>query len=146
MAMCAGCGTEKVATEFYVDRSRPRGRVAKCRSCYARTQATVTRMKPWRREQEAKGNAIKRGVEWALTREDFMAFWQQPCSYCADPIPTVGLDRFDNGKGYVRGNVVPCCAGCNSMKSVMTAEEFFERCKRIVTNMTANAGIACGEA
>jgi len=34
------------------------------------------RFRPFRREQEAKGNAAKRGLEWTLTREQFLFFWQ----------------------------------------------------------------------
>tara|TARA_R110000772_G_scaffold154491_2_gene265534 strand:- start:568 stop:927 length:360 start_codon:yes stop_codon:yes gene_type:complete len=37
-----------------------------------------------------------------------------------DQIPTdVTIDRVDNNKGYVTGNVVACCKGYNSFKGVL---------------------------
>lgn len=140
--LCRGCWVEKPGSEFYRDRSRPRGRVARCKTCYSDTQKNVTNIKPYRREGYAKGNARKRGIEYGLTREQFMSFWQKPCSYCGDQIETIGLDRIDNAKGYVMDNVVPCCGGCNGMKSSMSREAFIERCRKV----TANACIATGNA
>jgi hypothetical protein len=139
--VCRGCGEAKPVEEFYVDSSRPRGRVARCKECYSETQSNVTRLKPYRRESEAKGSAAIRGIEWDLTREQFMFFWQKPCHYCGDEIQTVGLDRFDNKKGYTVENIVPCCGTCNRMKLEMSASEFLSRCEKIVAR--ANASIAC---
>ncbi len=141
--VCKGCRQEKSKDEYYRDRTRPRGRVAQCKECYKETAAKVTRMKPWRREQEVRCNASKRGLGWSLTREEFMSFWQKPCFYCGDEIQTVGLDRIDNSEGYSKENVVPCCGTCNAMKSALTQEDFIERCGRIATR--ANAAIAINE-
>ena len=35
-----------------------------------------------------------------------------------------GMDRVDNAKGYVLGNVVPCCHTCNFAKRGMATNEF----------------------
>lgn len=37
-----------------------------------------------------------------------------------------GIDRIDSSKGYVKGNVVPCCKFCNMAKMDMSVEEFLE--------------------
>lgn len=79
-----------------------------------------------------KKSAKKRGLEFSLPREEFSTFWQKPCSFCGDPIETIGLDRIDSSKGYISGNCQPCCTTCNVMKWTQTEEEFLEHCKRII--------------
>ncbi len=133
---CAGCGEEKTADDFYTDNHAPRGRVARCKDCYRAKQKNVINFKPYRREGAYKRDAIKRGLTYELTREQFMAFWRRPCSYCGDEIQTIGLDRVNNSIGYVDGNVVPCCRICNAMKSSMSAAEFVDRCRRIAERAT----------
>lgn len=59
-------------------------------------------------------------------------FWQKPCHYCGEAIPTAGLDRVDNTKGYVLDNLVSCCTFCNAAKNTQTMDEFIVRCKKIV--------------
>jgi hypothetical protein len=46
-----------------------------------------------------------------------------------------GVDRIDNGVGYVDGNCVPCCTICNWAKSGRTAQEF----KRYIQGICENA-------
>jgi hypothetical protein len=84
-------------------------------------------------------NAEQRGLVFALTFEQFEVFWQKPCTYCHAQVALIGLDRVDNEKGYVPGNVVSCCAVCNYMKRGLTHEAFVAQCRRIV-------GVAEGEA
>ena len=78
-----------------------------------------------------EANAKKRGVAFELTYETFISYWNQPCSYCAAPIATIGLDRLDNTKGYVPENVAPCCRICNRMKSNLPLDVFIQKCKSI---------------
>lgn len=66
-----------------------------------------------------KTSAKKFERSFKLTLEDhFMpgapnTFWQKPCTYCREPIETIGLDRIDNSKGYTVSNIVSCCTLCN---------------------------------
>lgn len=99
-------------------------------------------MKPYRRRGEIRSNAVRRGIPWSLTKGQFIAFWQKPCTYCGGAIETIGLDRIDNTRGYEVGNVVPCCGVCNRMKSNMTREEFLAHCTMVA--QIANAARACG--
>jgi hypothetical protein len=47
---------------------------------------------------------------------DIMLTWQSG----KEQIPTdVTIDRIDNDRGYVTGNVVACCKGYNSFKGVL---------------------------
>lgn len=72
-----------------------------------------------------------RGLEFTLTKEEFMLFWHKPCYYCDGAIETVGLDRVDNSKGYVLGNVVSCCKRCNFSKHTMGRDEFINHCGKV---------------
>jgi len=82
-------------------------------------------------------SAKMRALEWQLTDEQVAHLTKQVCHYCgAAPsqvktAPTYngvyiynGLDRLDNGEGYIISNVVPCCKVCNYAKRVMTPDEF----------------------
>ena len=52
------------------------------------------------------------------------------CIYCRHDKAT-GFDRVDNKRGYTKENCVPACKICNSMKNVMTLDEFKSRIERI---------------
>lgn len=57
-------------------------------------------------------------LDFSLLIDDYAALIARPCHYCGGPLneTAVGLDRMDNSKGYVLGNVVPCCKECNEIK------------------------------
>lgn len=81
-------------------------------------------------------SAKKRGLEFKLTFEDVQEITQKKCHYCgAKPSGILkpmhkhdfvynGIDRFDNTKGYLKDNCVPCCTSCNTAKMAKTFEEF----------------------
>ena len=96
-------------------------------------KASRTRLKntPKYIHTKYRGSARKRGLEFTLTMEQFMTFWQKPCHYCGAEIKTIGLDRVDNSVGYVFENIVPCHYRCNLMKSNLTQEEFFAACEAV---------------
>jgi len=129
--VCHKCGEQKTQDDFYVDRCKARGHVSRCKQCYAETSKNITNQKPYRREAAFKAGALRRGLPYDLTREQFMSFWQKPCHYCGDDIKSIGLDRVDNSKGYLFSNLVPCCKVCNSMKSHMELVDFLGKCNRI---------------
>jgi hypothetical protein len=82
--------------------------------------------------QQYKGRAKSRGIEFSLTMKQFMEFWQKPCYYSGLTIETIGLDRIDNSKGYIYGNVVSCHHRCNTAKNTMTRDEFISLCGMVV--------------
>lgn len=83
-----------------------------------------------------KHNAKNAGREFDLDPEEVVKLIQLPCHYCGcspsnhwktawgSEADYNGLDRVDNSKGYVEGNVVPCCYTCNGAKSSMSVEDF----------------------
>lgn len=78
--------------------------------------------------------AIKRNLEFSITKNDFVEWWQNQkrrCFYCKryfDDIQLDGdrlnkrlrrltVDRVVNKLGYTINNIVLCCYRCNSIKS-----------------------------
>lgn len=89
------------------------------------------RLTPQRRFIEYRAAAKQYKKFFAITYEDFLAFWQQPCHYCNEAIPDIGLDRVDSKIGYVVGNLVACCTPCNMMKKNLSQADFLRRCHLI---------------
>ena len=78
-----------------------------------------------------KKNARARGLNFNITFEQFMWYWQKPCRYCGELIDTIGIDRIDSKIGYEIGNIGPCCCWCNRMKMDHGDAEFLEKCKKV---------------
>ena len=92
---------------------------------------------------QIKREAKRRGYDFRLAREKVRELSIQDCYYCGKA-PTVkkfgnsrglfgwnGIDRVDNSKGYVEGNVVACCTMCNVMKLDHTVKRFLEHVTKI---------------
>jgi 5-methylcytosine-specific restriction endonuclease McrA len=83
--------------------------------------------------------ARSRNLEFNLTEDEFLSFWQHKCSYCGDPIETIGLDRIDSKKPYSLDNCVPCCYTCNKIKMDMLVEDFLNHIKKIYNEISRNS-------
>lgn len=75
--------------------------------------------KPRARYSKMKSLAKTRGIPFEIELSVYETLAMLPCFYCLGKLPETGygIDRLENSKGYVLGNVVPCCTRCNSMKS-----------------------------
>ena len=83
----------------------------------------------WRRYRQS---ANRYDRDFNLTMEEFEKIVTQPCLYCGDEEERWrGVDRFDNSKGYIKGNCVPCCTWCNYIKRDRSVEEFFHQITKI---------------
>jgi hypothetical protein len=84
-------------------------------------------------------SARKRGLDFALSKEQFKTLTQRPCSYCGSQPHAIkashgtivsssytytGVDRLTSSLGYTVNNVLPCCHACNIAKLARTATEF----------------------
>lgn len=76
--------------------------------------------------------AFKRGIPFKITFEYAVMFKNKRCFYCGDPINRIGLDRYDNSKGYIKGNIVACCTTCNRMKLDHSCSFFITQCNKII--------------
>ena len=77
-----------------------------------------------------KNGAVRRNIEFNLTDEYIKNIINCPCTYCGE-IVSGGIDRIDSTKGYVIGNVVPCCKICNMMKNKYSIEFFKNHIKKV---------------
>ena len=71
------------------------------------------------RYRRLKHAADKRGLAFDITLDGYVELIAKAvCTYCNGSLGAVGygLDRMDNSKGYVMGNVIPCCGTCNEIK------------------------------
>lgn len=84
-----------------------------------------------------KSAAKKRGRDFKLDKERFAELVLSSCHYCGgadDPIN--GIDRVDNEKGYIEGNVVPCCKTCNYRKREADYNEFVAWARRVTEHLS----------
>lgn len=78
-------------------------------------------------------SAKSRNYEFSISSDHFDFFCKEPCFYCGKKSNKMGLDRYDNSKGYIIGNVVPCCEICNRMKLNYSFDNFISHIKNIVS-------------
>ena len=143
---CKVCGKKKPETEFYLVGSRkPGARRGTCKSCsyecskrsrarlgteyirkyhtdyYHRTKAERKVKTMW---ESAKVRAKKKGLDFTITTEDIVI--PECCPILGIPFKldnskpfqedSPSLDRIDNSKGYVKGNVIVVSAKANTIK------------------------------
>lgn len=89
--------------------------------------------------------AAERGIEWALTLEQFRTMTRSHCSYCGCPPASIGrasrrgrgdclyngVDRVNNDLGYSADNTTPCCKQCNTAKMTMSLDDFMGWVSRV---------------
>ena len=150
------CGVEKVVTY----RLLRQGGSSSCLACRPKRSRNVATM--WR----LLWNVYRqRGRDFHLTVSELKVLSLLPCAYCGKEPSNVlrrkyqaggkygyevapemtlrysGIDRIDSTKGYVHGNVVPCCWVCNKIKSALPLDEFLGVIARIHTHNPSVDGI-----
>jgi hypothetical protein len=112
-----------------------------------------------RKRSEAK----RKGLEFTLTKEEFIALILSPCTYCGSPpgkqrwfkskcyhppviAPPIGfpdfqsyvfvhgIDRVKSSRGYTKKNSLPCCWMCNRAKGDMLLAKFHEWISQLYEN------------
>jgi hypothetical protein len=132
---CTKCGIVQKIDE-YVKRVFLNGRAgwrSECRTCFnikrrGRTFSDLSIFKGYNK------NAIRKGIAFDIKLQQFIAFFNKPCIYCGDTAR--GIDRIDNSKGYIAGNMATCCKRCNQMKSNLSQQEFIDQCIKVSKKMT----------
>ena len=88
---------------------------------------------------DIKRDANKRGCDTSgLTKETYDRLTWLPCHYCRRVISEKnrsGIGRIDPSRGYVAGNMEPCCATCDAAKGDQSREEFYDMCRMFAALM-----------
>ena len=106
-----------------------------------------------------KSGAKIRGLDFTLDKVTFERLTKSHCVYCgveplqkwqgarkhgvfsiSSPCIYNGIDRVDNNKGYIEGNVVPCCKVCNQAKHAFSIEDFTSWINRLVAFQNSEGG------
>ena len=93
-------------------------------------------------EQAAK----RRNLSFNLSIEECRELFAEECHYCGTEPSNVhrparyfnsgnwrynGIDRLDNGEGYIKNNCVAACKVCNYMKRTMSYDDFMSHIHKI---------------
>lgn len=127
MRKCAKCGKGEGYAEF------TEGKI--CTKCNTATKRAWARSHPISAMlSSAKKRAKKRGIEFDLVESDIeipsicpvldIPLFQPPYTGKPGPLPnSPTLDRIDNTKGYIKGNVVVISHRANSIKHDASCED-----------------------
>lgn len=101
-----------------------------CKDCHRQSKHNMVKQDRFWTHQ---GNAKKRGIEWTLTYEQWLAVVSQTCAYAlpGDSGQIIGIDRKDSSQGYTVVNSQACCQHHNQVKSdVFTHEQMLDLASR----------------
>lgn len=128
--VCRACGKSKVLKSFGLSTSGYRERV--CSACrdLSKRLANPGRVSEMRRDrrarlphtyivQDSRFSDKKKGLSNDLDSEFVRKLIARGCHYCGESGIRMSLDRIDNTKGHLTGNVVPCCIRCNYLRGSM---------------------------
>jgi hypothetical protein len=145
--LCRKCGREYIVSES----NMVMGRSSRCRKCWG-AEMGILQTKPDTAFNDVYRNyersAAKRGLLFAISKDEFKTLTQQNCHYCGTPPQLTtfsrggftqytynGIDRKDNDLGYIISNALPCCFQCNTWKRTVGYDEFLTAIKRIAENL-----------
>ncbi len=130
--VCTCCHADKPLSDFPPDKRAPDGVQSRCRLCINRWMKAHYRKNPaWSMVRRAKARAAKRGFDFNICVDDISPL-PDVCPVFGVPLRisedgqdpwAYSLDRIDNSRGYVRGNVIVMSYKANRLKNDGTAEE-----------------------
>jgi hypothetical protein len=126
--------------------------VQKCEACYStmrkvednrtrdRNYSLERLLNPERHYREYAASAIKRNIEFTINLDEFTEIVKKPCYYCKryNETEVLGIDRIDSFKGYIKGNILPACEICNTMKKQLTMKEFASHIALLYRNFVSD--------
>jgi hypothetical protein len=146
---------KKNLSEFCKDIHMKNGKKSNCKSCCSKSSKKWREKNPTKvkiindnHNNRAKVDAIVKlkkvyaGAreferDYELTYEQGEALLLADCRYCGVS-RSWGIDRIDSSKGYIEGNVAPCCGKCNKMKLNYTLDEFKSQIVKIYKHLNLN--------
>ncbi|KKM91639.1 hypothetical protein LCGC14_1226480 [marine sediment metagenome] len=134
---CRRCQQNKSVADFYRNKDRVDGLQDWCKLC----SSTLRLSAPGRYSQLIK-RGERRGVKFNIPKEEFILWFngqEHYCHYCGWQLKEyrngnmqgLTIDRQNNDKPYVIGNIVLACRRCNTMKgSWLTEEQMLDAANR----------------
>lgn len=120
-------------------------RCFECQSCAQKKRAKQTTLDNGRvgdlnktRYSKLKRSAEKRNIDFSVSIEYLWNLFQtqkQICGITGDYIQSIdeaSLDRIDSSNGYIEGNVQWVTKQANVSKHIMSMEELYEFCKKVL--------------
>lgn len=132
LKLCSECKKKQPLSEYNKHRKQPDGFVYKCRTCLKNSYHTI----PIKLAQH-KSRAKKKGLEFNITLDDlhlpkYCPILGMKLDYSTLPgWNSPSIDRIDNSKGYIKGNVMIVSIKANAMKSNATFDELRTFCKNM---------------
>lgn len=160
---CPGCDRFKDSDEFGSDRSTPDGKCSSCKTCHnerarqynkthrlERRALTTKQQRVDRRWMNLARHAARRsrvnGVECDIDGEHVLEVFNSQNGLCywlgvlmkppIDPYKPAqpSIDRLDDSKGYVRGNIVISCRAANLGRGLTDQRVFRYFCEAITSS------------
>lgn len=130
--ICTKCREEKPLKDFPPDRRDKKGTQARCRECINRWMKIHYRKNPaWAMWRRAVARAALKGFDCNITFDDLLPL-PKKCPVLGislrasrgpqDP-QAYSLDRIENKKGYILGNIIVMSYKANRLKNDGTAQE-----------------------
>ena len=129
---CRACGEIKLIGDFPPDRRAPDGKQARCRACINMWMKNHYRARPAEHMlRRAFARARRHGLEFSLSVDDLLPL-PVVCPVFGVPLRisdgqqdpwAYSLDRIENSKGYVKGNVAVMSYKANRLKNDGTADD-----------------------
>lgn len=137
LVACPSCEAPRKYTRM--DHARQSVRAGwRCKPCAAKDKSinlpVGDKTRTFRRFRKS---AINRGVDWALTEEEMFRSYVGRCAMTGWPLSlrygeqTASLDRIDNERGYVAGNIQWVHAMVNMCRNKYSVERFVEMCRAV---------------
>lgn len=129
---CSLCGREKRSEEFHRKHTSKDGLDTRCKSCRNSSQ-TNDRLGDLARHmwRKARARAKRSGMDFDISPEDVVI--PERCPILDIPIAinrgkkwangSPSLDRIDNSKGYIKGNVAVISMQANNIKANLNVED-----------------------
>jgi hypothetical protein len=90
-----------------------------------------------KRFSNRKSKALKQGIPFTITQDQYALFLHEPCKLCGDK-NDIGICRINSKLGFHTDNIFTLCKICRSIKTGMSVNEFMLWFRRAAIYMVTN--------
>ena len=128
--ICRNKNCNKIYLKYEIDNVYPN----LCIICYDKYREVENKRDRSNRNHKTYNDYIRksktRKIKFELSEDEFNNVMKQNCFYCNSD-SSIGIDRIDGYKGYIKSNVLSCCSMCNYIKCCADPETFYKRVKHL---------------